>query len=136
METQILNPNVMERSFQRLLNYFAWALRSGKLIVKNSENATTLDNHSISDIMSLVKNDTNIKVSEPDQYLVQDLDNLDLSTIKIIDLYIKDYGEIDTSSIEYQLIDGIRRIKIPSDIMTEFRLYPIIITWIEIKEVV
>lgn len=135
METQILNPNVMERSFQRLLNYFAWALRSGKLIVKNSENATTLDNLSISDIMSLVKNDTNIKVSEPNQYLVQDLDDLDLSTIKIIDLYIKDYGEIDTSSIEYQLIDGIRRIKIPSDIMTEFRLYPIIITWIEIKEV-
>lgn len=135
METNLLNPNVLERSFQKLLNYFAWALGTGKLIVKEADNAKTINNLNIEDILLQFKSDTTVRVSDLGQYEVRDLEFMDLTNIKLMSIYIVDYGEIDISSLQYKVdSNNIKTIDIPDNFLMEFIHYPIIISWIDIND--
>lgn len=64
IEPSLINPNVLERSFQKLLNYFAWALTSGSLKVKDANNADTIENKTINDVIEIIKSDPNLSFSE------------------------------------------------------------------------
>lgn len=133
-DNPIPEPNVMERSFQKLLSYFAWALKSGNLIVKEASNSLTLNNRTYDELLMEFKSDTTVQVSEIGQYQLHDLEQIDLSIIKIVGIYVVDYGEIDTSTIQYKTIDNKTYIDIPDLIMNEYMHYPIIISWIKIGE--